>query len=36
MSPKPISQAHFPAFELETDNEETKDWLDSLFQGPNF
>ena len=30
MSPKPISQAHFPAFELETDNEETKDWLDSL------
>ena len=44
MSLKPISPAHFPNLKLETDYEETKDWLDSLsevifgmvFQGLNF
>ena len=30
MSLKPISPAHFPNLKLETDYEETKDWLDSL------
>ena len=30
MSLKSISPAHFPNLKLETDYEETKDWLDSL------